>query len=398
VKPTPALVTDIVGVVRSLGDAGIPSIVASEYARSATFWSRHCVKSVVVPNLGEEPEKALELLLSVGASYPERPPLMTGRESDVALVSRHRDRLSERFRIRIARADFLEALNDKRTFTEFARTHDLPVPRSWAVKDSKEAVFPCLLKPPTQGDWAHEKVYAVIGRWRKGVLIENREQLDRLVDRLSAVAPGFIIQEFIPGDDRQLFDFHAYCSAQGRVDGFFLGRKIRTSPRTFGRGSYTRSWIDPEVSRVGIEALEKIGYLGPANLNLKLDPRTGRAVILEINPRFSLWCHLASRSGVNLPLAMYNDCKGLPLPKLSQSGIERRWFYLYIDWRSLSEYRKAGEWTLFSWFRSLFYPRLTFFRWDPKDPLPILGSLWQYVALRVEWRVRGLWARIGRTP
>ncbi|MFH1261860.1 MAG: ATP-grasp domain-containing protein [Pseudomonadota bacterium] len=388
-RPIPALVTDVVGVVRSLGDVGIPSIVASEYPRSPTFRSRHCIRDVRLPNLGEEPERAVEILLKIGMAFPGRPPILTGRESDVAMVSRGRERLAPLFRIQMAPIPLMEAVNDKTGFMDLSVRFDLPVPRSWSPEVIREVTFPCLLKPPAQGYWAREKIYSIVGRWRKGLLIGNRDDLNRAVERLAAAdAPDFIVQEFIPGGDDQLFDFHAYFPAPGKVAGFFLGRKIRTSPRTFGQGSYTRSWIAPEISKVAIEILERLNYIGPANLNLKRDPRTGRIHLLEINPRFSIWCHLASRSGVNLPLAMYNDCLGLPLPKLEQSPLERRWLYFYFDWRTLPEYRRAGEWNRWTWFRSLLFPRVTFFRWDWADPLPLLGSLWQFLAVRVELRLR----------
>jgi predicted ATP-grasp superfamily ATP-dependent carboligase len=377
----PALVTDVVGVVRSLGDVGIRSIVASEYPNSPNFWSRHCVRRVDVPDLRDKPESAVEKLIEAAKAYPEKPPILTGRESDVLLVSRHREQLGQHMRIKMATPELMETVSDKWRFWDLAAKLGIPTPQSFRPKDDAElrAIlpelrFPCILKPLSQDLWLREEIYAIVGRWRKAFLVHDREELIRLFGELSKVGSEFLVQEYIAGGDQNIFEFHAYCPEPGKVAGHFLGRKIRTFPVQFGQGCYNRTWNDPAIARIGIETLEKTGYVGPTNVDLKQDAVTGRVVVLEINPRFSIWCHLASRSGVNLPHAMYNDCLGLPLPKLMQSPVERRWRYAYFDLQAFRQYRKTGEWTLVAWLLSLLFPRTVYFRWDPLDPLPLFRA------------------------
>lgn len=404
----PALVTDVVGVVRSLGDAGIRSIVASEYQRSPTFWSRHCAEKCVLPSMGEEPEKALQVLLEVGSKLSSPIPMLTGRESDARLVSRFRKELARYFRLKLAPTELCEALGDKGLFSELARKYDLAIPRTWNPKNDRDLTqmledlqFPCILKPNAQTSWGTPEIFALVGRWRKAFRIDTREEFDQIYPRLRAIDPLFIVQEYISGGDDALFSLHAYAQKQGTVSGYFLGRKIRTNPIHFGRGSYARSWHDSEIAKVGIEALERIQYVGAAGMNLKRDPISGRTFILEINPRFSLWNHLAARSGVNLALANYNDLMDLPLPPLHQDVRERRWLYFYLDAQVRNDYFASGEWNWVSWLRSFLFLRTTFFRWDWKDPMPLLGAIYGWVALRLElrwnhWGIRRLLRRIIR--
>ncbi len=390
--PLPALVVDAVGVVRSLGDAGISSVVVSEQRESPTFWSRHCLARAIMPSTRDRPEDALEILKKASRGFTNLPVVLTGREPETLLISRNREELSRYMRIKMAPPEVMEALTDKWQFATLAERHEIPVPRTFRpanVDDlmhlSERLSFPCILKPLAQQLWLRKEVYAIVGQWRKAYLAADRDDLVRVFTALWKVDPGLFVQEYIPGSDQCLFDLHAYFDAPGRLAGYFLGRKIRTQPIHFGQGSYTRSWQDPDVARVGLEALERIGYVGPANLNLKKHEQTGRVYLLEINPRFSLWCHLATRCGVNLPQALYNDCLGLPLPKLVQNPTERRWLYMYYDFLAFRQYRKTREWNFFSWIRSLIFPRILFYRWDWRDPLPLLRTFMTQTRLHVKW-------------
>ncbi|MFH1261856.1 MAG: hypothetical protein V1495_00180 [Pseudomonadota bacterium] len=390
---TPIITTGAVGVIRSLGEVGIRSIVATEYDLSPLYWSRYCAKKVVLPSMGDRPEEAVEVLKKVGEEFPDRPPVMLGGEADVNLFSRYRDELGNFFQIKMAPPSLVSACNDKLAFSDLARRFDLAVPLSWTIQNPAELAkildeipFPCILKPSKQADWARDDVYAMIGRWKKAILMNSREELVSTYERLVNVTPNLVVQEYIPGSDETLYQCQAYCAEAGKVAGYFIGRKLRTQPIHFGRSTYTRSWWDPEVARVGIETLEKIGYLGATDVDLKKHEKTGRVYVLEINPRFSLLNYLATYSGVNLPLANYNDCFGLPLPPMRQDGAERRLYYFYPDWRALKEYRKTGEWNFWSWFRSLLFPRIAFFRWSWRDPMPLVGAAWGFFWLRVQYR------------
>ncbi|MFH1017353.1 MAG: hypothetical protein V1798_04115 [Pseudomonadota bacterium] len=388
----PVLVPDAVGIVRSLGDVGIPSIVVSEHEENPMFWSRRCVARAVMPSPRDFPADAARAISEAAREFPDRPVVMTGRDPDALIVSRNREDFSRHMRIKTAPAELMETLTDKRKFADLAERNGIPTPRSFAPADveelmrlSEELSFPCLLKPHAQELWRRDDMYTIVGRWKKAYLARDHADLVRAWTEISKIDRRFLIQEYIPGGDDTIFELQAYCDRPGHVAGFFLDRKIRTFPAFFGQGCYIRSWRDPAIEKVAVEALEKIGYLGPANIDVKRDPTTGKVAVLEINPRFSLWCHLASRCGVNLPHAMYNDCTGLPLPRLVQKPTETRALHAYFDFLSYRQYRKTGEWSFFSWIGSLLYLRMTFYRWDFRDPLPLIRTFFTHVGLHAKW-------------
>jgi predicted ATP-grasp superfamily ATP-dependent carboligase len=166
-----------------------------------------------------------------------------------------------------------------------------------------------------------------------------------------------------------------------------VGHKIRIHPVHFGMGCYTEYCEEPEITRLCLNALKKIGYIGAANINIKRHAVTGKDYILEINPRFSIWTIFDSACGVNLPLAQYCDALGMKIPEFNRHGRPQRWLWFGADVRAMIAYRKSKELTFGQWLKSyLSKPgKIEFhvFSWD--DPLPLLAA-W-FIHLR-SWILR----------
>jgi predicted ATP-grasp superfamily ATP-dependent carboligase len=146
-------------------------------------------------------------------------------------------------------------------------------------------------------------------------------------------------------------------------------------------GCYTVGVIDKEVEEIGLDALRRIGYQGIASINLKRDPSDGSVKILEINPRCSLWNHLATRSGVNIPALAYSDLAGHEWKIENPHRIGYYWWNVKEDLKSLIAYRRAGEWTIGQWIRSLFTKKeCHVFAW--RDPAPALYHFLYLIRIR----------------
>ena len=93
---------------------------------------------------------------------------------------------------------------------------------------------------------------------------------------MSQYASDFVVQEYIPGADDCIYSFHAYLDRQGTPLGRFVGRKIRTYPKTAGVSTYLRLVHDPEVMRTGLADRRpaRSRRTGQARLQARCDPRT----------------------------------------------------------------------------------------------------------------------------
>src|SRR5438552_3417224 len=96
----PAVVLGGVNLVRTLGMAGIPAIVASADPDEPALASRHCAQRVALPPLGQS-EAAACALLGLGErlarEHGRRVPLFYGSDDALELIHAHRDRLQRRF-------------------------------------------------------------------------------------------------------------------------------------------------------------------------------------------------------------------------------------------------------------------------------------------------------------
>lgn len=391
-----AFVSGRIGLVRSLGREGVPVAVAvpAHEPYAAVGYSRYSREVVPVPNFAKSTEKALLRLEQWASAQAEKPIVFCNGESDVLLFSRNRDRLSKYFHIPLAPADLLEALVDKGKFAALSDSYGLQTPRTVIPKSNEECLqaareigFPCILKPVNQRYWHEEIIQAALGGTRKAVLLNSEEDLKRLLGRFPEITGREMVQEYVPGPDIQHYDFHSYIDHAGTVKGWVVGHKLRTYPIHFGQGAYTHYVDEPRIAQVCLTALERIGYTGKANINLKRHSVTGKDYILEINPRFSIWSVFDQRCGVNLAMQQYKDALGLPTEFLTPHGRPQRWLWLSHDLMALRDYRRAGELTYWRWFKSLFTERgpveFQMFAWD--DPLAAPLSVYSTVRRKAHY-------------
>jgi len=375
-----ALVLGRISLVRSLGRLGISITLAREKHSVFEIASRYVNKFIELPNLDNESEKAIERLIDYGKSRSQKPVAFFNGESDVMLFSRNRELLSEYFHIVLAEHVLINQLVDKKGFWELAVKHDLSVPNT-IVPDSESQLyeaarmnaFPLILKPIRQRIWHQPEYYNKLG-YRKAILIKNEKELENIIKMMPPIDGKIMIQQYIPGPDPNHYDFHCYIDKTGVTRGAVLGHKIRTYPIHFGQGCYTHYIDEPEIEKLCLETLQKIDYIGAANINVKRHSETGQVYILEINPRFSLWTIFDSLCGVNMPLLQYMDALDIEIPEVKPSGKPQRWLYFGTDLKAMIAYRKCGELTFLRWLKSFFNYRghieYHIFAWD--DPAPLV--------------------------
>src|SRR5260221_801162 len=148
-------------IVRSLGIAGIKSHIASAQPDEIAFYSRYCVRRLVVPGFSSgHDEELLRLMLDFGRSAGEAPVLYYASDAELTFVWRYRRQLQEVYRFLLPSDATIEALFNKVRFAEFARIHNLPVPISRIVPSKSELQlmlpilkFPCIVKPAFSHEW-----------------------------------------------------------------------------------------------------------------------------------------------------------------------------------------------------------------------------------------------------
>ena len=194
--------------------------------------------------------------------------------------------------------------------------HGLRYPPSMmvgSVPDVERAVdeigFPCIVKPSRP-----------LGGF-KTYLPESAEDLRRWVGLHRSDLP-FVVQKFIPGDDRTIH-FSALYLDRGEVLARYDGHKLRSYP--LGHTTIAESRRDDEIHRHALDFFEGEELSGPVSLEVKRGPDGTLWVIEPTVGRTDFWIGLCTANGVNLPLVEYCHQVGIDLPVATQTN-EAVWF------------------------------------------------------------------------
>ncbi|HSI79464.1 MAG TPA: hypothetical protein VK919_02325 [Solirubrobacterales bacterium] len=335
-----------------------------------------------------ERETLVERLMRFGLSQRDRPALFYQTTADMLTVSRNRDRLGEAFRFIIADATLVEDLTDKARFHAIAERLRLPVPQTRFLDPTadeagwkRESTFPLLLKPVTR----QFSRWGKIAPDSKAVTVESRSQLKARWPDLMAAGTELVAQELIPGPESRIESYHTYVDQSGEVVADFTGRKIRTRPAEYGYSTSVVITDSADVREAGRDVAGRLGLIGVAKLDFKRAP-DGRLLLLEINPRFTLWHHPAAVAGLNIPAIVYRDLIDEPRPPLHRPTPGLTWC---DPWEDAAAARDAGELGAGWLVDALRCKAKSALSWD--DPMPFIrGVALPRLRARTARRIAGL--------
>jgi D-aspartate ligase len=372
---TPIVVCGDMNLLRCFAGLDAPIELVAWNPHEVTLSSRFARKHhVIAPPT--EGERAVADLERIGAAHAQRPVLFYGTDDMLLLISRNRERLSKHFLFRMPDAELIEGVVDKNRFQELCEASHLPVPPALACDASTPAEqvletvgLPCAFKPSSHIGWLRSRA-STDKKPRKALIARTREELFELHEEIKAYADSFVAQRYVVGGEDHIYSYHAYLDEGSMPLGEFAGKKIRTYPMEAGVSTYLELVKDPEVIRVGREASMALGLVGPVKFDFKRDADNGRLYLFEVNARFTLWCYLGARCGVNLPRIAYADLVGqdVPLPEDYATGV--RWLSFGNDLRAyLRDYGPHGL-SVKDWLRSYRGQKVyDVFSWD--DPMPL---------------------------
>jgi D-aspartate ligase len=317
------------GIVRSLGRAGIPVCVIDDEHSIARF-SRYTTFAAQAADL-RNAEATVEVLLELGHRLGLHGwVLFPTRDETVAALSNHRKTLSCMFRVPTPDWSAIQFIWDKRKTYLLAEQLGIPIPRTWLVATEEELdqigdSFPLALKPAIKEHF----FYATKAKaWRAN----SRTELVELYRRAAELAgPGeILVQDMIPGDGGHQF---AYCAffKNGNTVGSMTACRRRQHPHDFGRASTYVETVDlPALETLSERFLRQVTYYGLVEMEYKLDPRDGQFKLLDVNARTWGYHSLGPRAGVNFPQMLYADQLGLPVQSChGKPGL--RWIRLLTD-------------------------------------------------------------------
>ena len=119
---------------------------------------------------------------------------------------------------------------------------------------------------------------------------------------------GLIVQDLLPGDE---YSVDVLADASGNVVAAVPRTRARVDSGVAIAGQTVR---DAELEDTAAAVARAIGLVGVANVQLRRD-RSGRAMLLEVNPRFPGALPLTISAGVDIPSLVVDLFLGRELPE-----------------------------------------------------------------------------------
>lgn len=363
------------GLVRSLGQAGIPIVVMDTDRRRPAMHSRYA-RAFVAPSLSGA--DLVESLLALARPLDCRPVLFLTTDAQVRTVSQHRDLLQD-YRIGLPDHRTVCGLLHKSSFQMLAEQHGFPVPVSLTIRKQEDVAelrrlrFPAVIKP---GD----KTAFFQGKAPRAMRVEGLADAEAACRGILREVPDLIVQEWIEGPDDQIYFCLQYYDQAGILVSSFTGRKLRAWPP--GTGSTASCMPAPEVSEK-LEPLagaffDVVGMVGMCSMEFKRDARSGEFFMIEPTIGRADWQEeVATLNGINMPLVAYQHELGLPPTSRDPSARKLIWRDPSCYWRAVAASRA---------FFHAGHPAGTKVKgscWRANDPVP-LAYCW------LEWGRKGL--------
>jgi predicted ATP-grasp superfamily ATP-dependent carboligase len=298
--------------VRSLGRQGAEVTVISHIPVSISFYSRYCHHHAIAPDPERDPGFADFLLEYVRKNQFDV--LLPVSFAAVMQVSRIREELEKCVHIALADTSALEIAGSKDRTIRYAEKIGLCIPKTWYPRTEEEVQA-----------IAREVSYpAVIKGSEESGFVRYANAPEELVEKYRVIARySPVIQEYITGEGYGFFALYNHGTARA----IFMHRRLREYPVTGGPSAVAESIYDPALRDAGLSFLDSLKWHGVAMVEFKKDAKTGKFVLMEINPKFWGSLGLSIAAGVDFPyltcrLALDGDIK--PVFQY-RTGVKYRW-------------------------------------------------------------------------
>ena len=277
--------------VRSLGRAGKQVIVTDDAKGALSFFSKYCHKSIVTASPLANPDAFLnEVCALVEEEAVDLLIPMDDPECDI--LSKAANSLKVKTTVALPSTDAYEVARNKDRTVRLAANLGIIVPKSRVVGNiqqlrdaTDELGFPSVVKPLRSSG---SRGFQIVSKR------EDIEGTSGLFDHYGSL----VAQEFIPNAGALGV---SYLLDHGKTLAQFAHKRLLEFPETGGASIVSESIRHPEAENAGRVILEHIGWHGIAMVEFRVNARTNKPVLMEINPRFWGTLPLAIACGVDFP-------------------------------------------------------------------------------------------------
>ncbi len=246
--------------------------------------------------------------------------LISTNETYTEFISKNKGKISKSYIYNYPSIEIIKSLTNKETFYKTYKNSSLTFPETiyFDCKNKTNILssltYPVVVKPANVVEYNHLKFSGK----NKIYKVNNQKELYDIIKKIKngGYQDKLIIQEFIPGDDSNLFDAVIYANQKGKVE-FMSFAQIGLQERTNSmvgnaavliNGFNTTKGDVLKQSKNIKKFMENIHYQGFAEIDMKYDYRDNTFKVLEINARQGRCSYYVSALGKNLVKTIVDDC------------------------------------------------------------------------------------------
>ncbi len=248
--------------------------------------------------------------------------LISTNETYTEFISGNKEKINSQYVYNFPSVEVIKSLTNKEVFYKTYQNSSLTFPKTiyYDCKNKKQKydfedlMYPLVLKPANVVTYNHLHFEGK----NKIFKVDTEEELIHSIETIKngGYKDKLIIQEFIPGDDSNLFDAVLYVNTKGKVE-FITFAQIGLQERTksmVGNAAVLINGVNTTNGNVEKMAknikkfMENIQYRGFAEVDMKYDVRDNTFKVLEINARQGRCSYYVSAMGKNLVKTLVDDC------------------------------------------------------------------------------------------
>lgn len=286
--------------VRSLGRKNVEVTTADKHKFALSSLSKYSRNFFLYPPPTKSPYEFICSLISFLKKHKHEV-LIPVHSEDTHLIAKHKSKFESSVKVPLHDYPTMMQVNNKGYLMRVASDIGIPVPKTYFIEGlstlhtiADEINYPAVIKlRETASSIGISYVYS------KEKLISKYKET---ISRFNLTPSNYpLIQEYIEGDGYGV----SVLFNQGDLRAKFTHKRIREYPITGGPSTYRISVKHPRMESLAIELLKHFDWHGVAMVEFKLNKRTKKPVLMEINPRFWGSINQAVKSGVDFPYLLY---------------------------------------------------------------------------------------------
>lgn len=289
-------------------------IVAADYLSFTKFSS--LISDYYIDKMIYDDEVFIDTFEKIAKKYGKKNRkllLVATTDEYVKLLIKHEAKLREHFTFNFPTQELFNNLYYKKHFYETVASYGIDIPTTYhfdltSIEAFKEPIrFPAIIKVDDGTAYFNLKFKGK----QKIYVLDDYAGINETIALLhnNGYREDIIIQEFIEGNDQDLWDIVYYGDSNGKAQVITLAQVLLQEPAMTAIGNYTAliSRYDKALMGKVIQMMEALNYTGFANFDLKYDNRDGKYKFFEVNLRAGRSSSYVKESGYSIARCYVED-------------------------------------------------------------------------------------------